>query len=137
MQIHSFEEIKAWGKARELINKIYRLTKKEDFKRDWGLADQIRRAAVSVMNNIAEGFDSGFNTEFIRFLILSRRSASEVQNHLYVALDQEYLLRNEFQELYKEVEDIRKMVNGFISYLRTNLRVRKRTTRQLANTLTR
>ena len=88
---------------------------------DWSLKDQIRRATISVMSNTVEGFDSGFNAEFIRFLNMSRRSASEIQNHLYIALDQNYISDDEFKIIYnqtEEIKEIRKMIVGFIKYLK-------------------
>jgi len=118
MKIKQFEEIEAWKKARELTKKIYGVSSKSNFNQDWTLKDQIRRAAISVMSNIVEGFDSGFNAEFIRFLNMSRRSASEVQNHLYIALDQNYITDDEFKIVYGETEEIRKMIIGFIKYLK-------------------
>ena len=104
MKIKQFEEIEAWEKARELKKKFYEISKKNDFNQDWSLKDQIRRAAISVMSNIVEGFDSGFNAEFVKFLNMSRRSASEVQNHLYIALDQNYINNNEFKVVYDKLK---------------------------------
>ncbi len=83
-----FEDIKAWQKARELVKDIYRLSNNKNLSKDFGLKDQLRRASVSIMANIVEGFDSHSDQEFIKFLIYSRRSATEVQSHLYVAYDQ-------------------------------------------------
>ena len=118
MKIKNFEEIEAWKRARELTKKIYEITSKKEFSRDWALKEQIRRATISIMSNIAEGFDSGFKNEFARFLSIARRSTSEVQSHLYIALDQSYLDKNEFNFTYNETEEIRKMITGFIKYLR-------------------
>lgn len=118
MKINKFEDIEAWRKSRELTKVIYNISSKINFSRDFGLKEQIRRATVSVMSNIAEGFDSGFKAEFARFLSMSRRSASEVQSQLYVALDQSYIDQNEFNLLYNNTEEIRKMITGFIKYLK-------------------
>lgn len=79
-RIRNFEDLQAWQKARELAGEIYGMTRKDSLSRDFGLSDQIRRAAGSVMHNIAEGFDSGSDAEFRRFLRIARRSASEVQS---------------------------------------------------------
>lgn len=87
MTVKCFEEINAWIEARKLTKRIYDITNETRFSKDFELKDQIRRAAVSIMANISEGFDSQSNEEFIRFLIYARRSSSEVQSHLYVALD--------------------------------------------------
>ena len=86
MKIERFEDIEAWQLARELIQKVCRLTKKPGFTKDYGLKRQIQDAAGSSMHNIAEGFDSGTNAEFIQFLRYAKRSCTEVQSELYVAL---------------------------------------------------
>ena len=89
MKIEKFEELDSWKKARELTNLIYDLTEQEGFKKDFRLCGQVRDASGSIMHNIAEGFDAGSDAEFIRFLKISRRSASEVQSQLYLALDRQ------------------------------------------------
>jgi len=89
MKIEQFEDIKAWQLARELTRKVYRLTKKPGFAKDYGLKKQIQNAAGSSTRNTAEGFDSETNPEFIRFLRYAKRSCTEVQSELYVALDEE------------------------------------------------
>ena len=91
MKISRFEDIDVWKEARILVNMVYDLTNMPLFKKDYGLKDQIQRAAVSCMSNVAEGFDSGSNTQFIQYLVYSRRSSSEVQSLLYVALDRKYI----------------------------------------------
>jgi four helix bundle protein len=90
--------MEAWQLSRELTNQIYVITKKGPVAKDYGFRDQIRRAAVSVMNNIAEGFDRGSNKDFVKFLFIARGSAAEVRSLLYVALDQNYLSEVEFNE---------------------------------------
>lgn len=120
MTITRFEDIHAWQAARELCKVVYRLTKNETFSRDFGLVDQARRAAVSVMANIAEGFDCRSNSEFIQFLYYALRSASELQSHFYVALDQNYLLDSQFTETYDEIGKVKSMIFRFIDYLRTH-----------------
>ncbi len=119
MKINKFEDIEVWKEARELTKEIYALTKKPTFSRDYSLVDQIRRAAISIMANIAEGFDSNSDAQFISFLSYSQRSASELQSHLYVALDQSYILENKFNELYNRIEKIKRLIGGFIKYLKT------------------
>lgn len=89
--IQRFEDLQSWQKARQLANAVYDLTDQPGFAKDFKLRDQIRDAAGSVMHNIAEGFDSGTDPEFIRFLKIARRSASEVQSELYLALDRKYI----------------------------------------------
>src|SRR6266699_2353867 len=99
-KIEKFEDIIAWQKARVLTQEIYGCTKVGGFVRDFGLKDQIQRASVSTMANIAEGFDRGGDKEFIQFLSNSKGSCGEVKSHLYVALDQNYLSTGNFGELY-------------------------------------
>jgi len=118
LQIKQFEEIEAWKEARHLTQMVYEITERNELKKDFGLTGQIQRAAVSIMSNIAEGFDSGSKAEFIRFLGYSRRSTSEVQCHLYVTLDQGYITREKFNMVYQQAEKTRKLVSAFIRYLR-------------------
>jgi len=118
MVIERFEDIKAWQRARELTKKVYAVSGTGNFARDLGLKDQIRKAAGSVMHNIAEGFDAGSDPEFIRFLGYARRSATEVQSQLYIALDQGYINQAQFDEIYDLAKQCKKLINGFIAYLR-------------------
>jgi four helix bundle protein len=118
MKIKRFEEIEAWQKSRELTRRIYKISAQQKFSRDWELKNQIRSASLSVMSDIAEGFDSFSRAEFARFLNISRRSSSEIQSQLYAALDQGYIEQEEFKDLYERVEQVRKMITGFIKYLK-------------------
>jgi four helix bundle protein len=120
MAITRFEDIHAWQAARDLCNIVYGLTRDDRFSRDFGLVDQARRAAVSIMANIAEGFDSRSNSEFIQFLYYALRSASELQSHFYVALDQSYLTEPKFGEIYEQTGKAKSMIFRFIDYLRTH-----------------
>ncbi len=115
--IKNFEELESWKKARELAGYIYSLTRKEKFSKDFGLRDQIQRASGSIMHNIAEGFEAGYNAEFVRFLKMARRSAGEVQSELYLALDADYINEDELKKAYELTIEIKKLVNGFITYL--------------------
>ena len=115
--IEKFEDIEAWQRARELTRDIYRITNQGSFARDFGLRDQIRRASVSIMSNIAEGFGRGGNKEFIQFLSTAKGSTSEVQAQLYVALDAEYIRKEQFQQLYDLAQSSGKLTGGFIRYL--------------------
>jgi len=117
MRIERFEDIEAWQLARELTNKVYELTKKAKFASDFGLKGQIQNAAGSSMHNIAEGFDSETNLEFIRFLRYAKRSCTEVQSELYVALDQQYITKADFQHVYDHAGRTRSTIRGFIKYL--------------------
>src|SRR4030065_2762694 len=87
-----FEELQIWEKARELVKAIYKLSMTDKFKKDYSLVDQIRRSSVSIMSNIAEGFERGSNTEFIQFLYIAKGSAGEVRTQLYIAYDLKYIL---------------------------------------------
>jgi four helix bundle protein len=113
-----FEDIKAWQEARSLTNLIYRASKEGLFLKDFALRDQIQRASVSIMSNITEGFDSQSDIEFIKFLNYSKRSASEVQSHLYVAIDQKYINKEKFNQLYGKCIEIKKLIGGFVRYLK-------------------
>jgi len=111
--IERFEDILAWQEARELTRRIYRLTSAGPFSRDFGLRDQIRRAAVSSMTNVAEGFDCHSKKEFARFLEIARRSAVEVQSLLYTALDVGYIDQDTFQAHYKQAAKTKALIGGF------------------------
>jgi len=117
-RIKRFEDIRAWQEARVLTQMVYESSGQGDFGRDFGLRDQIREAAGSVMHNIAEGYDAGSDDEFVRFLRYARRSATEVQSELYIALDQSYITSERFQQIYDKATQVTKLINGFIGYLR-------------------
>ena len=111
--IKRFEDIQAWQEARELVKMIYILTSREPFSKDFGMRDQIRRAAVSAVTNIAEGFDCDSNAEFARFLGFARRSAVEVQSLLYAALDVDYISQTEFDLHYEQARKTKALIGGF------------------------
>ena len=115
--IEKSEDIEAWQKARELTREIYRVTNSGAFAKDFGLRDQIRRASVSIMSNIAEGFGRGGNREFIQFLSVAKGSVSEVQAQLYVAMDAGYLTKDQFQQLYSLSQSTGNLIGGFMRYL--------------------
>lgn len=112
------EEIEAWQKARALTREIYELTNVGGFAKDFGLRDQIRRASVSVMSNIAEGFERSGSREFAQFLAVAKGSAGEVKSQLYVALDQQYVNQADFQRILSQVSETARMINGLMQYLR-------------------
>jgi four helix bundle protein len=118
--IDRFEEIEAWQKARELSKVVCAVTGEGAFSRDFGLRDQVRRAAVSVMSNIAEGFNRGENRELVQFLFIAKGSATEVQAQLYVALDAGYLKSEQFEQLHKLAGDAGRLICGFIRYLKAH-----------------
>lgn len=117
MPIRRIEDIEGWQMARELTKLVYTVAMRGAFAKDFGLRDQITRAAGSIMHNIAEGFDGGSNAEFIKFLRYSQRSCSEVQSQLYVALDQSYISQDEFDTIYDQSAKAHAKVGGFIRYL--------------------
>ena len=115
--IERFEDLQCLQKARQLANVIYDLALRPGLAKDFQLRDQIRGAAGSVMHNIAEGFDSGSNPEFVRFLKMARRSASEVQSESYLALDRKYITCDEQKTAYNLASEANKLINGMIAYL--------------------
>ena len=116
--IKRFEEIMAWQKARDLVRETYRVCGIAPFSRDFGLKDQICRAAVSAMTNVAEGFGRKSSKDFAHFLDVARGSALEVQSLLYVARDLNYLQATEFEKLYQLAAETISLIAGFTSYLR-------------------
>ena len=122
-EIKRFEDIEGWKKAWELVSAIYAVSSKGSFAKDFELRDQIRRAAVSVMSNIAEGFERGGDKEFSQFLSLAKASCGEVRSQLYVALDQKYLSEEQFQSISEQTTHVSQLIAGFMRYLRqSNLR---------------
>ena len=117
-RIEKFEDIDAWQKAQALSKAIYSVTGNGAFSHDFGLRDQISRVAVSIMSNIAEGFGRRSKKEFANFLNMAHGSAAEVQCHLYVALDQNYINQDTFHKLYDKTNEASKITQGFIKYLR-------------------
>src|SRR5215213_2569133 len=113
-----FEDIQAWQKASEVTIPIYGLSKRGDFAKDFGLKDQIRRASVSIMANIAEGHGRRTNLEFANFLNVSRGSTAEVQSHLHVASALGYISCAEFDDLYTRLSEISSMTLSLAKYLR-------------------
>ena len=125
-KIERFEDIVSWQRARELTREIYGCSKVGAFARDFGLCDQIQRASVSTMANIAEGFERGGDKEFIQFLSTSKGSCGELRSHLYVALDQKYVSQQVFADLYSKADEVSRLIGGFMTYLKeSELRGRK------------
>jgi len=116
-KINRFEDLICWQKARIIMKDIYSITKKGDFAKDYTLKDQIRRAGISVMLNIAEGFCRKSHKEFKQFLFYSHGSVGEIQSALYVAFDQEYITQNIFDDLYAKCEEDSKIISGLIKSL--------------------
>ena len=123
--ITRFEEIQAWQTARQLTNLVYQFTSLSAFSKDFGLKDQIRRASVSVMSNIAEGYESRTDTQFVNFLGMARASSGEVRAQLYIALDQKYISPVQFQEAHELADKTSRQIANFIKYLEANPRSRR------------
>ena len=117
--IKRFEEIEAWQTARRLTKLIYEKSSKGDFSKDYGLKDQIRRASVSVMSNIAEGFESDTQALFISYLGRAKASAGEVRSQLYIAFDMHYLSEEEFILLKQLIEKCSRQIYGLMRYLKS------------------
>jgi four helix bundle protein len=115
--ISRFEDIEAWKKARQLNKAIYTTSSKGKFAHDFSLRDQIRRASISVMSNIAEGFERGGDKEFRQFLAVAKGSTGEVRSQLYAALDVGFLEEPEFLELYNMSNELSRLIAGFMRYL--------------------
>lgn len=118
MSVESFEDLNVWKRARELTNLIYKITKRKEFTQDKGLLDQIRRAAVSILSNISEGFERGSNTEFIQFLYIAKASCGEVRCQLLIASDQGYVNQKELNETRELAMKVSGMIGNLIGYLR-------------------
>jgi len=125
-KIERFEDLTSWQKARELNRCIYRVTRAGAFAKDFGLRDQIRRASISILSNIAEGFERGGDKEFIQFLSTAKGSCGEVRAQLYAALDEQYLTQGEFDQLNKLCVEASRLIAGMMAYLhRSELRGNK------------
>ena len=118
--ISRFEDIRAWQTARELTRRIYLASNQGAFARDYGLRDQMRRASVSMMSNIAEGFESDTQAQFIRFLGYAKASAGELRAQLYVALDAGYLTKDDFDALFDLAEKAAGQLSRFVAYLKSH-----------------
>ena len=114
MKIEKFEDIKVWQKSKELTVMIYKMF---NSCKDFGFREQIQRASVSIMNNIAEGFERSGDKELKRFLFISKGSCGEIRSMLYLALEFEYINKKQFEEIYNSTLEISKMLSGFIKKL--------------------
>ncbi len=128
-KIERFEDLIAWQKARELTKQIYQLTNKEPYSKDFGLRDQIRRASVSVMSNLAEGFERGGRAEFHQFIVIAKGSCAEVRSQLYVALDVEYITKKEFDHVYNLAVEVSRIIGGLRSSVQKQ-RIKQKRTKQ-------
>ncbi len=120
MKINRFEELECWKEARKLVGMVYTAIKSNKlFQSDYRLRDQSSGSAISVMNNISEGWASQSNSEFIRFLTYSRRSCAELQNCFYIALDQNYVNAGTLDEIHKQSQKVIMIIDGLLRYLRS------------------
>lgn len=118
--IKNFEDLEIWKSARGLAKEIYRLTSDQKFSKDFRFRDQIRSAAVSIMSNIAEGYERSGNQEFVQFLYIAKGSCGEVRSQLYVAADQAYIAQKNCDELTQVFKRLSIMINNLIDYLKSS-----------------
>jgi len=116
-KFNNFEDIVSWQKARDLVNEVYNSIEAQKFNNDFTLINQIKRASISIMLNIAEGFGRKTDKEFKQFLIIAHGSVSEVQSALYIALDRNYIDKHRFKLMYSKCSEISKTIVGLIKYL--------------------
>ena len=121
----SFEELDVWKNGKKFTVLIYKVTNSKTFSSDFSLRDQLRRASVSIISNIAEGFERNGNKEFIRFLKIAKGSAGEIRAQLYIAFELDYISNSEFKELYEEINLISKQLSSLITYLRKSVLQKK------------
>jgi four helix bundle protein len=117
--IERFEDIEAWKLARRATRHIYEVSSVGNFSKDFALVNQIRRACISIMSNIAEGFERNGNKEFLQFLSIAKASCGEVRSQLYIAADQNYLDKGTFDEIAKLLMETSRTISGFMKYLQT------------------
>jgi len=124
--IERFEDLEAWKRARSFAKLIHTISGNGDFGRDFTLRDQIRRAAISVVSNIAEGFERDGDKEFLQYLYVAKGSCGEVRAQLYLAIDCEYITEEEFLQLKLKAIELNRIISGLIKYLKqSNLRGKK------------
>jgi four helix bundle protein len=117
-RVERFEDLDIWKLARELTKLVYQMTAAGEFSHDFGLRDQIRRASVSILSNIAEGFERAGDKEFLHFLAIAKGSCGEVRAQLYVALDQRYITNEQFTGASNKTLEISRLISGLMRYLR-------------------
>ena len=118
-KVERFEDLDCWKAGRELVNLVFDLSERPALAKDFDTKSQIKRAAVSTMNNVAEGFGRFSKIEFVRFLGIAQSSALEVRSMSYVLLDRKYITQEEFEALYEKTNKVVSLNNGFIRYLKT------------------
>jgi four helix bundle protein len=118
--VQKFEDLSIWQKARIISKKVYQLTFTPPLSGDFRLKDQMRGSSGSIMDNIAEGFDRGSRLEFVNLLGVAKGETGELKSQLYRCLDVDYITKEIFEELYSEVDEVARMIAGFIEYLNTS-----------------
>jgi len=131
--MNSFEDLIAWQKARRLTKAVYDVTRRGEFAKDYGLSGQIQRASVSVMSNIAEGFERNRRAEFHQFLSVAKAAAAEVRSQLYVAMDVGYLGQEEFDTLYAMATEVARIIGGLRQSVARQRDAQKRRTKDREN----
>jgi len=121
MKFSRFEEIEVWRNARLLVKDIYDLTNNKFFAKDFSFKDQMRRSAISIPSNIAEGYERKSNVEFIRYLFIAKGSSGELRTQLYIANDLGYVDNEKVKNLLDQSESISKSLSGFIKYLQSKI----------------
>lgn len=116
-KIEKFEDIESWKLAREITKSVYEVTLSGDFAKDFALVNQIRRASISILSNIVEGFERGGNKEFLQFLAIAKGSCGEVRAQLYVAFDQNYVNEKQFKEISGKLSETGRLISGLMKYL--------------------
>ncbi|HEX8737555.1 MAG TPA: four helix bundle protein [Pyrinomonadaceae bacterium] len=116
-KIEKFEDLEAWKTARKATKEVYEVSSREQFSRDFALVNQMRRASISVLSNIAEGFERGGDKEFLQFLSIAKGSCGEVRAQLYVALDQNYIDDEKFKQISEELSETSRIISGLMKYL--------------------
>ncbi len=116
-KIEKFQDLEAWKIARKVTKKIYDISKQDKFSRDFALCNQIRRASISILSNVAEGFERNGDKEFLQFLSIAKASCAEVYAQLYVALDQRYVGEIQFKEIAADLEETGRIIGGLMKYL--------------------
>jgi four helix bundle protein len=117
-KVEKFEDLDAWKAAREITRLIYSVSSNGNFAKDFALTNQIRRSSISILSNIAEGFERNGDKEFIQFLMIAKGSCGEVRAQLYVALDQEYVSKNSFAEIESRLTETSRTISGLVKYLK-------------------
>ncbi len=118
MKVECFEELNIYKKARDLNNDIYKIIKEREFKKDFALSEQIKRSSISIISNIAEGFERGSSTEFIQFLFISKGSCGELRAQLNIAQNQKYIDNETYKRLFNDCKKLSAMINNLIKYLK-------------------